>query len=66
MVRWGAVEDMDNFLGEIRLLSSIDHSNICTLLAYSYSAGMGYMIFECPIYGDLNSYLKHLPLPIVR
>ncbi|XP_046642063.1 discoidin domain-containing receptor tyrosine kinase B-like isoform X2 [Daphnia pulicaria] len=62
MVRWGAVKEMDHFMDEIRLLSSIDHPNICFLLAYSYSAGMGYAIFECPIYGDLNSYLKHLPL----
>lgn len=64
VVRGGPIKETKNFLTEIKLLSSIDHENICSLLAYSCSAGMGWMIFECPIYGDLNSYLKQLPTSI--
>ncbi len=64
LVRGGPVKETKSFLAEIKLLSSIDHENICTLLAYSRSAGMGWMIFECPVYGDLNSYLKQLRIII--
>ena len=64
LVRGGPVKETKHFLAEIKLLSAIDHQNICSLLAYSCSAGMGWMIFECPVYGDLNSYLKQLPVLI--
>jgi len=58
VVRGGPVKEIRSFQTEIKLLSTINHQNLVSLLAFSCSNGTGWMIFECPVYGDLNSYLK--------
>ena len=58
VVRGGPVKEIRSFQTEIKLLSTIKHQNLVSLLAFSCSNGTGWMIFECPVYGDLNSYLK--------
>lgn len=58
VVRGGPVKETKNFQAEIKVLSSLQHENICRLMAYSHSNGTGWMIYECPEYGDLKTYLK--------
>ena len=58
VVRGGPIKEPKNFQAEIKMLASLQHPNVCSLLAYSNSSGTGWMIFECPVYGDLNTYLK--------
>ena len=64
LVRGGRFVDFQAFRTEVRMLTTIRHQHICSLLAFSLSqadGNNGWMIFECPVYGDLNSYLKQLP-----
>ena len=64
VVRGGAMRSDGGFGAELRLLASLRHDHVWPLLASSVSDATGWMVFQFPQYGDLNTHLKRLVDPI--